>query len=678
MHVQPDSPVTYIKGVGEAIATKLSLLGIETIRDLIYFFPRRYNDYSTIVALSQIMPGPVTVKVHVDSVSGHYVRRGLHITEATLSDTTDKIRAVWFNQPYRATHLESKDEYYMSGLFDLQRNRYVLQNPSVEQVSHFTKSTARIVPIYPESKGLKSSQIRQLIATLAPYIQSLPETLPQGLIKKEGLMSRAEALLQLHFPKSTAELEKARERLAFEEIFELLLASKLNKDEHGSTQGVSIPFDEKRARTFVESIGFTLTTAQKRASWEILQSMEKTAPMNRLLQGDVGAGKTVVGAFAAYMAQGNGYQSALLAPTEVLATQHAETLNRLLQPLGVTVGLLVGSVPSQAKKTLKRQINEGAVDLVIGTHALLQGDVAFKHLAFLIIDEQHRFGVEQRKSLLAKGQYMPHVLSMTATPIPRSLMLTVYGELDVSVLDELPSNRKPIITEICSPNARDRLYEKVEDEIKDGRQVYIICPLVSESDTLGYKNVEDEYKRLQKSIFKHRRIGLLHGRLDSKEKDRVMQSFKKGDLDILIATTVVEVGVDVPNATVMIIEGADRFGLAQLHQLRGRIGRGKHQSYCYLIPSKGSEVSRRLEEIARTNDGFKLAEIDLELRGPGEIYGLRQHGSLDLRIARITDTRLINRVQQAVNETITSHEDLLQYPELEQRVEKVRRVTTLN
>ena len=671
-------PVTVLKGVGPALKEKLSELGVETVRDLIYFFPRRYDDFSHLTQLDKVQPGPVTVKVKVEKITARHVRRGLHITESIIYDDTGKLRATWFNQPYRPESLKGDKEFYMSGTFDFQRDRFVLQNPAVEKVGEFARNTARIVPIYAQVKGLKSHQLRPLIEQLLPLMKILPESLPPEITKAEALMPLSQALAQMHFPDNAEQLEQAKKRLAFEEVFELLLGAYLNKIEHQTHNSWPIAYQQAAADTFTAALPFALTNAQRRAAWEILQDMQKGQAMNRLLQGDVGSGKTAVAAFAAFMAYSNQMQTAFMAPTEVLAEQHAQTLAKLLEPLGVRVGLLIGSVKSKPKQALLAQIAAGNVDVVVGTHALIQGSITFAKLGFVVIDEQHRFGVKQRASLLAKSPKMPHLLAMTATPIPRSLTLTVYGELDVSILDERPPGRTPIITEIHSPHSRDPLYKAIDAEIAAGRQVYIICPLVSESDTLGFKSVETEHEHLKRTVFKHRRIGLLHGKLSAQEKADVMGKFQQGEVDILVATTVVEVGVDVPNATIMLIEGADRFGLAQLHQLRGRVGRGTEQSYCYLIPSTAQKPSQRLQEIARSDDGFYLAEVDLQIRGPGELYGTRQHGALDLRIAKITDTKLISHIQKVVETFATAGLDLLQYPQLHQRVEKARRLTTFN
>jgi len=482
----------------------------------------------------------------------------------------------------------------------------------------------------------------------------------------------------MHFPETHEQADEARQRLAFEELFQLLLASQLNKQENAKLEGWHIPFNQQVVKEFVAQLPFKLTNAQRIASWDILQDFEKAVPMNRLLQGDVGAGKTVVAGLAARQAAHEGFQTALMAPTEILANQHAETLNRLLSPFNVRVGLLTGSVKGKARAALYEAIKNGDVDVVVGTHALIQSTVEFHKLGFIVIDEQHRFGVAQRQELLKKSHKMPHMLAMTATPIPRSLALTVYGELDISILNEKPANRKDIMTKIWSPNSRAQLYALIDQEIAKGRQAYIICNLIDNNPNNDLKSVEAEYKRLQGSVFKHRRIGLLHGRLIPAEKDAVMKAFSEGKLDVLVSTTVVEVGVDVPNATVMLIEDGDRFGLAQLHQLRGRVGRSEQQSYCYIVPSDSKAPSQRLKEIEKSNDGFYLAEVDLKLRGPGEIYGRAQHGALNLQVATLGDTKLIARAQEAARRFLASGENLLHYTELARQVETYQRLTTLN
>jgi len=672
------SPLERVKGIGEKTGEQFALAGIRTVDELIHFLPRAYEDFSEVTRIIDIHPGKMTIKAICEKISTRPVRRGLRITTATLVDDSGKLQAVWFNQPYRETQLKSGEEFFFSGEFEFNYNRYQLTNPSAEKVSEMPVQTDRILPIYRSIKGLKTPLVRKILSELRPLMTMLPETIPGTIIKSESLISHSQALLGMHFPKELKDISEAKERLAFEELFELLLASQLNRQENAKLQGWHIPFDQEVVKTFVEKLPFELTNAQRLAAWEILQDFEKEVPMNRLLQGDVGSGKTVVAGLAARQAAHEGFQTALMAPTEILASQHAETLSNLLSPFGLTVGLLTGSVKGQARKELYAAIAAGDVNVLVGTHALIQETVIFHKLGFVVIDEQHRFGVKQRQELLKKSEHMPHLLAMTATPIPRSLALTVYGELDVSILNELPKGRKPIKTKIWSPNSRTQLYELVDVEITKGRQAYVICSLIDDNPENEIKSVQAEYKKLQNSTFKHRKIGLLHGKLKSDEKEAVMQSFANGEIDILVSTTVVEVGVDVPNATVMIIEDADRFGLSQLHQLRGRVGRSSYQSYCYLVTSSSAKPSERLREVEKSNDGFYLAEVDLKLRGPGEIYGRAQHGALNLQIATLADTKLIARAQRAAKTFVASGVDLLQYKELAMRVRHYQRLTTLN
>jgi ATP-dependent DNA helicase RecG len=673
------TPLEKIKGVGPKTGEQFAAAGLYTVGDLIDFLPRKHEDFSEVVKIADIHPGKMTIKARCEKIATRPVRRGLRITTATLADDSGKLQAVWFNQPYRTTQLaKADDEFFFSGEFEFNYNKYQLSNPSAEKVSEMPVQTDRLLPVYRAIKGLKTQLTRKILNELRPLMTMLPETLPSEIIASEKLLSRSDAVLGMHFPKTQEDIEQARERLAFEELFQLLLASQLNRQDNAKLEGWHIPFDQSVVADFVKQLPFELTGAQRRAAWEIIQDFEKKTPMNRLLQGDVGSGKTVVAGLAARQAAASGFQTALMAPTEILASQHAETLSRLLQPFGVSVGLLTGSVKGVARKTLYEQIAQGTVDVIVGTHALIQESVKFHKLGFVVIDEQHRFGVKQRQELLVKSEHMPHLLAMTATPIPRSLALTVYGELDVSILNELPKGRKPIETKLWSPNSQTQLYAKIDAEIAAGRQGYVICSLIDDNPDNEVKSVQAEYVKLQNSIFKHRKIGLLHGKMKPADKDEVMTRFAAGELDILVSTTVVEVGVDVPNATVMIIENADRFGLSQLHQLRGRVGRSSHQSYCYLVMSDSSKPSQRLKEIEKSNDGFYLAEVDLKLRGPGEIYGRSQHGALNLQIATLSDTKLIARAQKQAKSFAASGADLLQYKQLAAQVEQYQRLTTLN
>ena len=724
-----------IKGVGPKTAAELRRAGLKTVGDILLFLPRKHEDFTHVTPIAELQPGKVTIRARCQKISTRPVRRGLRLTTAVLADDTSKLNAIWFNQPYRVQQLGGSDEwFYFSGTFEYNYGRYQLTNPTAELAKELPVQADRLLPVYHAVRGLKSQTVRKVIEQLRPLMSVLPETLPPSVVQSERLLDRAAAISAMHFPSDEREVEQARQRLAFEELFELVLASQLNKIDNQKLAGFAIPFEKSVVQDFVKKLPFALTNAQRRAAWDILQDFENARPMNRLLQGDVGSGKTVVAGLAARQAASAGYQTALMAPTEILARQHAQTLSKLLEPFGVTVGLLIGSVKGKSRQTLYQQIANGAVDVVVGTHALIQDKVEFHRLGFVIIDEQHRFGVEQRQRLLMKVKderleagvldtlssplclarepgaarpvsrdepavivtgsesvssapsdskkpsvaAMPHLLAMTATPIPRSLALTVYGELDVSVLDELPRGRRPILTKIISPPSREAAYTAIDQQIAQGRQVYVVCSLITDSDSSDRKSVEAEYKRLKNSIFGRRRIAMLHGKMAASEKDQIMQAFKDQRYDILVSTTVIEVGVDVPNATIMMIEDADQFGLAQLHQLRGRVGRGQHQSFCYLMMSTNNKPSQRLREIEKSNDGFHLAEVDMSLRGPGEIYGRMQHGALNLQIATLADTQLIARAQKAAKRFIDSGESLSKYPTLEARVRHNQRVTTLN
>lgn len=696
--MSPDKLLSSVKGVGPKTTAQLSAAGLVTVNDIVHFFPRAYEDFSHITTIAAIRPGRVSLRGRFEAIRSKRVRRNMSITEATLVDNTGKVSVVWFNQQYRAQQIAVNDEFLVSGEFGLQRNKYQIVSPSVEQVHGDHVSVGRIVPVYRQVAGLKTQFVRKILIELKPCILALEETLPSAIVQNQRLMSRADAVMALHFPEDDAELERARERLGFEELLALVCASLLNRMDNDALESHVIAFDADDAKAFANHLPFTLTAAQRISAWEAIQNLGSHKPMNRLLQGDVGSGKTVVAGLIAHIAAQGGFQTAIMAPTELLATQHAETLQTLLAPFETSVALLTGSVKGKARAELYKHIASGEVPVVVGTHALIQDAVQFHNLAFVVIDEQHRFGVEQRQKLLAKSSKMPHLLAMTATPIPRSLQLTIYGELDISLLDEKPKNRLPIKTEIVSPNSRAQMYEKVEKEIAVGHQVYVVCPLIQDSPSASYaslslhgsrdtgtvppdaekKSVETEMKRLRQGPFRHRRIGLLHGKMKPAEKQAAMLDFAMGKTDILVSTTVVEVGVDVPNATVMIIEGADTFGLAQLHQLRGRVGRSELQSHCYLVPSTSQKPSRRLRELERSNDGFYLAEKDLELRGPGEIYGRAQHGGLNLAFARVTDTRLYARVKRAAQWLVAHLGVLDDFPELRRNIEHYRRLTTLN
>lgn len=676
------SSVEVVKGVGPASAVLLNRLGVRTVEDLLLNVPRRYEDYSQITPIANIRPGLVTIEAELVEIKGRYVRRGMHITEATVRDKTDAMRVVWFNQPYRTSGMKVGQNYFFSGNFEFKNNRLQLTNPSSEQSKDFPINTARIIPIYRETKGLTSAQLRKFVGACLPALRQMPESIPEWIIQRYKLLSRIKAVETMHFPASMVELEAAKQRLGFDEVLELSLASLLNKQETASEHAIKVPFHEEMAKEFVAKLPFQLTSDQRKVVWRIYQDMQASHPMNRLVEGDVGSGKTVVATMAALMAASAGLQTALMAPTEILARQHAASIAKLLKPLKLDdqLILLIGAQTKKQRQEAIKRIASGEEKFIIGTHALIQDAVDMHKLGLIVIDEQHRFGVEQRKALMAKAGHMPHVLLLTATPIPRSLALTLFGELDISVLAEKPAGRQQITTQIVSPNSRAPMYETVAKALLDGRQVYVVCPRIkniSDEGKKSYISAEETYENVKKRFSKNR-VGLLHGKMKPDERDVVMTNFMAGNLDILVATTVIEVGVDVPNATVMIIESADAFGLSQLHQLRGRVGRGLHASRCYLVMSDSKAPTKRLRAIEATNDGFKLAELDLELRGPGAIYGQMQHGELDLRVAKLTDAKLIAQARQAAEECMELGEDLLQYPELYRRVMRLRAVTSLN
>lgn len=665
--------VEELKGVGPKTAEILKKAGIKTLRDFFYNLPRDYESFQAVSTISEMKPGKVVIKGKIDSISTRQARkRRLSITEGVVRDNTDAVKVVWFNQSYRARQFSPDKEYYFSGTYELKNGRFQLTSPSAALVADIDPSTS-LSPIYVAHGALKSHDFRRLISSARDKFAFIPDLLPTVATK-----TRREALFGAHFPSSAAEISKAREYLAYEELFELILASRLNRRENEKLRATSVPFLAPKIRDFVERLPFTLTNAQRRAAWEIFQNMERDTPMNRLLQGDVGSGKTMVAAMSAYETILSGGQVALLAPTAILATQHFEGLSKLLGQFGVKTALLTGATKQKAE--LKKEIKAGKIDFVVGTHALLTDDTEFKNLTLVIIDEQHRFGVEQRQKLALKSpsELAPHLLTMTATPIPRSLQLTIFGDLDVSILNELPKGRQPIETKILTEvETKERLYPQISEVASKGQQVYWICKAIEDSNVSEATSVKTRAKRLTE-VFPKLKVEFLHGKMKPAEKDAVMERFSRGEIDILVSTTVVEVGVDVPNATLMVIENAESYGLAQLHQLRGRVGRGSTKSYCYLLTSGDTEPSRRLRELEKSTDGFHLAEVDLKLRGPGEIYGALQHGALDLRIASLSDIKLIRRAQVDVEKFLQNEENMLKYKELMAAIHKYQQLTTLN
>ena len=665
--------VENLKGIGPKTAEILKKAGISTIRDFFYNLPKTYENFSAPSTIAEMEPGKVVIKGRITAlVTRHARRRRLTITEGIIRDDTGFVKAVWFNQSYRVKQFVPEKEYYFTGNFELKNGRFCLMSPSAAEVDDVDTHSG-LSPVYVAHGRIKSSDFKRLANNSRNLFAEIPDFLPTV---KSG--TRKNALFSAHFPESEKNVKEARDYLAYEELFELILAAKLNKSENDKLRSVKIPFNQEKIQEFVKNLPFTLTGAQKKAAWEIIKDMEKETPMNRLFQGDVGSGKTMVAAMAAYEAILGGAQVALLAPTAILATQHYENLSKTLAPYGVKVALLTGA--TKGKTALKSDIREGKIDFVVGTHALLTDDTEFKALGLAVIDEQHRFGVEQRQKLLLKSPsgLAPHLLAMTATPIPRSLQLTVFGDLDVSILNELPKGRQPIKTEILTEvETKASLYPKIQEVISAGQQVYWVCKAIDDDPRTETTSVKSRSEKLR-GIFPNARVEYLHGRMKPAEKDEIMEKFALGEIQVLVSTTVIEVGVDVPNATLMAIEDAENYGLAQLHQLRGRVGRGSKASFCYLLTSGDNRPSRRLVELENSNDGFYLAEVDLKLRGPGEIYGALQHGALDLRIATLSDTKLIHRAQVDVADFLKNPENMLKYKELMAGIARYQQITTLN
>ena len=680
-----NSSLELVKGVGEKTLEKFENANLRTVGDILEFFPRKYEDFASLTDLSEIKPGKVLFKARAEKISIRRVRRGMTITEAILTDGKEKIKAIWFNQPYRVKQLQDEDDFFFSGKFEFNYNRYQITNPSVmkrEELpknQNFSGEDGEIVPIYRQKNGLKTEVIRKTLSELKPLMRILPETLPEIVVRKEKMISRAQAIEWVHFPQTAQQFDLALDRLAFEEIFELILASRLNKIENEQLKSYKIEPKIRDVKNFVEKLSFELTPSQRFASWEIMQNMAQNQPMNRLLQGDVCSGKTTVAAISALNTVKNGYQVAVFAPTEILAQQLADNFSKTLSWADISVGFLSGKVKGNARKTLYENLKKGNLDILVGTSAIIQEKVEFLNLGLVIIDEQHRFGVVQRQKILEKShQKMPHLLAMTATPIPRSLQLTLFGDLSVSILKEKPKGRKPVRTEIISPASRAPMNSKIKTEISNGRQAFVIVPAISESSNDEIKSVETEFKRLRRD-FKEFRILQLHGKMKPEEKEQVMADFLAKKADILLSTTVIEVGVDIPNASVIVIENADRFGLSQLHQLRGRVGRGGGDAFCYLVMSSNAKPPQRLQEISKTDDGFILAEKDLELRGAGEIYGKAQSGEINLEFASISDTKMISRAQLAVDFLFENQKEWQEYLSRKPKsLEKYQRLTLLN
>ncbi len=650
-----NAPLTVLPGVGDSRSKTLIEIGLHTLGDLLYYFPRRYDDYSKLKPINKIAYGEeLTVIAMVQSLSSRKARGGsMTITEAVISDGTGFLRLIWFNNPYIERQLKGGDQIVVSGKIDMYLGRYMINHPSWELLEKEHLHTNRIVPIYSLTANISQKTLRSVIfQTVNHWAPRIKDYLPDTIRSNVGLTTLGEALKQVHFPENENLLNAARARLAFDEIFLLQLGVMQQKRIWQSLPARNFKFADGQSQTFLGALPFSMTNSQTKAFEEISKDLTSGHPMNRLLQGDVGSGKTVIAAYAICIVSLSGAQSAFMAPTSILAEQHYRTLTRLLIDesklfIGEQIRLLIGDTPEEDKKTIREDLKNGKIKVLIGTHALIEDPITFKDLQFVAIDEQHRFGVEQRALLRKKGEN-PHLLVMTATPIPRSLALSIYGDLDLSVLDEMPQGRKPIDTFVMFPTEHERVYSLIEQQIKNGHQGFIIYPLVEKSNEENEtKAAVNEFERLRRDVYPNLKLALIHGRIPQEEKERIMHGFRDQEYHILVATSVVEVGLDIPNATVILVESANRFGLAQLHQLRGRVGRSDARSYCFLIPeSEDKAENERLSAMVQTNDGFKLADLDLQQRGPGEFLGDRQSGFAELKMANITDIHLIEKARQ--------------------------------
>jgi len=727
--------IEQIPRVGPQYQKRLKRMGIKTVRDLFFHFPHRYEDFSNLIPISQAEPGgPFCFQGEILDVKNlRTFRKRLIITQITIGDETGKLKAIWFNQPYLINTFKKGEYVCLAGKVVKKNSAKYLSNPAYEKIPFFAKATegkpssaftlrapadrpenfstinsnlthtGRLIPVYPETEGLSSKWLRFIIKPLLTKLKDqLQDPLPEKIREKYNFLLFPKAIWQIHFPDSLKLAEEAKKRFAFEELFTISLFVLRERIKLAKEKAIAIPLNVDLMKKFTESLPFKLTNAQRKSAWQILKDLEKPRPMNRLLEGDVGSGKTVVAAMAVLNVANAGYQIAFMAPTEILAKQHLKTLINLLGNFDLNIGLITGKESFYKNKKISRKellekVKEGKVDLLLGTHALLQEDnknsrkaptVKFKNLALVIIDEQHRFGVEQRARLCqdSGGQvkFIPHLLSMTATPIPRTLSLTIYGDLDLSLIDELPKGRKKVITKITQPGKRKEAYDFIRNEVKKGKQVFVICPRIEPSNKqqetsnrrqllswAEVKAVKEEYQKLSKDIFPDLKIAMLHGKMKPEEKEKIMKNFKIGIIDILVSTSVVEVGVDVPNASVMMIEGSEKFGLAQLHQFRGRVGRSKYQSYCFLFTdAPGIVTSRRLRALISCDNGFELAEKDLAIRGPGEFSGTRQWGMPDLIMTSLSDALLVEKTRESAKKILDEDPELKKYPLLKEKLKE--------
>ena len=641
-------PVTILKGIGPTKAKQLAALNIYTLGDLICHFPRGYEDRTKLCPIEKLEPDmPACFKAMVmNTPRTSHIRKGLDITRVQVADTTGRLNLTFFNNKYVSEQLQYGREYIFYGAVSGDFIGYSMTNPVFEALDSEPVTTRRVLPVYPLTAGLSNASVLKAVRQALAICDTPPEIIPEGVRREYGILDADRAYYAIHEPASMAEAELAKKRLIFEEFFVFSAGLSLMR---ASRAGKSVePFEKLDLEAFLEALPFQLTGAQRKAVGEIVADFRKGAPMNRLVQGDVGSGKTMVAAAAAYLTAVNGRQAALMAPTEILAEQHHQSLSRLFAPMGITVGMLTGSMTQKEKRMMRERIASGEIGLTVGTHALLSDTTTFHDLGLVIADEQHRFGVAQRSRLSAKGKD-PHLLVMSATPIPRTLALLMYGDLDVSIINELPPGREAVDTFLVGESYRARVNAFIRKQVAEGHQCFVVCPAVEESEDLGIKAATVWAETLQKTVFPDLRIALLHGQMKGAEKEEAMAAFARGEADVMVATTVIEVGVDVPNATLMVIEDADRFGLSQLHQLRGRVGRGKAKSYCILTShNKNPETLQRLKALCKTTDGFKIAEEDLALRGPGDFFGSRQSGLPTFRVANLSyDLQTLKDAQTA-------------------------------
>ncbi len=695
------TPIEKISKIGPQYQKRLKRLGIETVEQLIFHFPHRYQDFSKITPVKEVeIEKTVCLKGEIKDIRiVRLFKKRMQIIDAKLKDSSGEISVVWFNQPYLASTFKKGDFVFLAGKIVSKKGKKYLSSPSYEKIINEENPdlthTGRIIPIYPETEGMSSRWLRFIVKPLLGKIKNeIKESLPQKeVLEKNNLLNIKEAIWQIHFPDSLARAEEAKKRFVFEELFNLSLIILSEKMKLNKERAINIEMNVGLIKSFVEKLPFSLTADQKKAAWQILKDLEKTSPMNRLLNGDVGSGKTIVALLAILNTAEKNLQTAFMAPTEILAKQHFETVKKFLKNNKdrsmpkIKVGLITAKEnfidgKKITRKEILEKIKTGKCQVIIGTHALIQEKVEFKKLALIIIDEQHRFGIDQRARLCRKQNFLPHLLSMSATPIPRTLTLTLYGDLDLSIIKEMPEGRKKVITEIIKPEKRKQAYGFVRKEIKAGRQAFVICPRIEPSNSTDEKKqqelswfevkaVKQEYEKLSKDIFPDLKIAMLHGKMKTDEKEKTLKGFRDKKIDIIVATSVIEVGIDFPNATIMIIEGAEKFGLAQLHQFRGRVGRGKDQSYCFLFSELGNNP--RLKAMKSFEDGFKLAEKDLALRGPGDLTGQRQWGLPDFVMASLKNIELIEKTRQAAKEILTKDPELKKYPLLKNRLKKFQR-----